>query len=68
MANFPQHKKNKKPIFKFNIFWMYALIMVFLGGMYFLNNGGNTINKEVDLSEFNKYISVDKGITNIIIR
>ena len=67
MANFPQHKKNKKPIFKFNIFWMYALIMVFLGGMYFLNNGGNTIDKEVDLSEFNKYISVDKGITNIII-
>ena len=41
--------------------------MVFLGGMYFLNNGGNTIDKEVDLSEFNKYISVDKGITNIII-
>lgn len=68
MADFkPNKKTSKKPTFKFSIFWMYALILLFLGGMYVLNKGGNTIDKDVTLQEFTKYATVDHGITNIII-
>ena len=68
MANFKPNKNiSKKPTFKFSIFWMYAIILLFLGGMYFINSDGNTLNKEVSLQEFNKYVTVDHGITNIVI-
>ena len=68
MADFkPNKKTSKKPTFKFSIFWMYALILLFLGGMYVLNKGGNTIDKDVTLQEFTKYATIDHGITNIII-
>ncbi len=68
MADFkPNNKTTKKPTFKFSIFWMYALIILFLGGMYVLNKEGNTIDKDVTLQEFTKYATIDHGITNIII-
>ena len=57
----------KKVTFKFNIFWMYAIIVAFLAGMYFLNSNSNTLSKEVSLDEFNKYVAVDQGISNIVI-
>lgn len=67
MSKLPQqNKKFKQPNFKFSIFWMYAIILVFLGGMYFLD-GENTIDKEVSLQEFNKYVTVDHGISSITI-
>ena len=69
MANLPKpNNSSKRPIFKFNIFWMYALIIAFLAGMYILNTDGNTISKEVSLSEFKKYVAKDKGITSITIK
>ena len=68
MADFkPNNKTSKKPTFKFSIFWMYALILLFLVGMYILNKEGNTIDKDVTLQEFTKYATVDHGVTNIII-
>ena len=68
MADFkPNNKTSKKPTFKFSIFWMYALILLFLVGMYVLNKEGNTIDKDVTLQEFTKYATVDHGVTNIII-
>ena len=68
MADFkPNNKTSKKPTFKFSIFWMYALIILFLVGMYVLNKEGNTIDKDVTLQEFTKYATVDHGVTNIII-
>lgn len=68
MAKLPQqNKKFKQPNFKFSIFWMYAIIIVFLGGMYFLN-GENTIDKEVSIQELKKYIAKDQGITKITIK
>lgn len=63
----PTNKPMKKVTFKFNIFWMYAIIVAFLAGMYFLNNNSNTLSKEVSLDEFNKYVAVDQGISNIVI-
>ena len=68
MANFkPTNSPNKKPLIKFNIFWMYALIILFLFGMYFLNQG-NTMDKEISLQEFKEYITKDHGIKEIIIK
>ena len=68
MADFkPNNKTSKKPTFKFSIFWMYALILLFLVGMYVLNKECNTIDKDVTLQEFTKYATVDHGVTNIII-
>ena len=63
----PTNKPMRKVTFKFNIFWMYAIILVFLAGMYFLNNNTNTLSKEVSLDEFYKYIAVDHGVSNITI-
>ena len=63
----PTNKPMKKVTFKFNIFWMYAIIVAFLAGMYFLNNNSNTLSKEVSLDEFNKYVALDQGISNIVI-
>ena len=63
----PTNKPMKKVTFKFNIFWMYAIIVAFLAGMYFLNNNSNTLSKEVSLDEFSKYVAVDQGISNIVI-
>lgn len=67
MANLNPTNRSKKTTFKFSIFWMYAVILIFLGGMYFLNNEGNTMDKDVSLQEFNKYVTKDHGITNIVI-
>lgn len=68
MAKLPSsNKKTKRQIFKFNIFWMYALIMLFLAGMYMLNND-STIDKEISLQEFKKIIEKDKGFTKITIQ
>ena len=68
MANSPLTNKPKRPIFKFNLFWMYTLILLFLGGMYFLNNEGNTMDKEVGLNEFKKYITDNSGIIKVTIK
>lgn len=69
MAKSPISNKSKRPIvFKFNIFWMYAIIIAFLCGMYFLNSEGNTMDKEVELHEFKKYITDNSGITKITIK
>lgn len=68
MANLPnQNRSSKRPLFKFNIFWMYALIIIFLGGMYFLSNEGNTIDKEVTLDKFKEYAK-KRGISKITIK
>ena len=67
MSNIKPNKPIRKGAFKFNIFWMYAIIIAFLAGMYFINNDANSLSKEVPLHEFNKYVTVDHGVTNIIV-
>ena len=68
MAKLPiPNNSSKRHIFKFNIFWMYALIILFLFGMYFLNKEGNTMEKEVSLTEFKDFVKKDRGISLITI-
>lgn len=51
--------------FKFNLWWMYAIVIAFLGGIYLLDN--NEINKPVSYSDFIKYVEQDHGVSKIII-
>lgn len=55
---------NKRPQFKFSLYWMYAIVIIFLAGMLYLDD--NTITKEVSYSEFEKYVT-DGGVDKIII-
>ncbi|MDD2961099.1 MAG: ATP-dependent zinc metalloprotease FtsH [Muribaculaceae bacterium] len=52
-----------KPKFKFNLLWMYAILAVFLVGLYYMQN--DTISKEVNWTEFEGYVK--KGGVNKIV-
>lgn len=54
----------KKKTIKFSIYWMYAILLVFLAGALYLDS--NTITKEVSYSEFEKYVT-SGGVKKIII-
>ncbi len=58
------NNRNFKKGFKFNIFWMYALIAVVLVGIYVMN--GSSAEKKVEWTEFQRYVAT-KGITKITI-
>ncbi|MCH5346828.1 MAG: ATP-dependent zinc metalloprotease FtsH [Muribaculaceae bacterium] len=65
----PQKGSNKNPLnpkkgFKFSIFWAYALVFVFLGGMMLLDE--NNVSKEVNFTEFEKEVE-SKGVSKIIV-
>ena len=57
-------KTNKRPKFKFSLYWMYALVIIFLAGTYLLDN--NSITKEVSYSDFEKYVATG-GVEKITI-
>lgn len=58
-------KPKKQPAIKFSMYWMYAIIIIFLGGMYLVNDD-NSITKDVSYSEFEKCVT-DGGVQEIII-
>lgn len=66
----PQGNSKKKPQIKFSMYWMYAIIMLFLFAMFYLDD--NTASKEVNYSDFEDYITDsinarNNGITKIIV-
>lgn len=65
MNNNSNKKKNPVRRFGFNIFWMYAIIMLVLFGLYQLNNGPS-LEKDVNWTEFEKYVE-SKGVNKIIV-
>jgi len=56
------NSKKKAP--KFSIYWMYAIVLLFLFGMFYMDS--NTITKEVDYNVFEKYVE-EGGVSKIII-
>lgn len=58
------NNKNKKP-FGLSLFWMYAIILIVLVGLFYLDD--NSITKNVSYSEFESYIVKDHGIDKIIV-
>ena len=50
----PKTPKKKRTI-KFSMYWMYAVILVCLAGLLYLND--KTITKEVSYYDFESYVS-----------
>ncbi|MDE6575583.1 MAG: ATP-dependent metallopeptidase FtsH/Yme1/Tma family protein, partial [Muribaculaceae bacterium] len=66
MANPPSNPNTpKKGPFNFSLWWMYAIVLLFLAGIFILDN--NTVSKSVSYTDFEKYIENDHGITKIIV-
>ena len=57
-------KPEKKPTFRFSIYWMYAIVIVALIGFYLLDD--NSVSKEVSFTEFEKCVK-DGGVESITI-
>lgn len=65
--NFPNPqspKPGKKGPFSFSIYWLYAIILVFLVGMLYLDD--NSLTKEVSYTKFEQYVS-SGGVTKITV-
>lgn len=60
----PNNSGNKKP-FRINLWWMYAIVFLFLFGIYYLDD--NSVTRSVSYSEFENYIVKDHGIRKIIV-
>lgn len=56
--------KSKKPVFKFSLYWMYAIILIILAGILYIDN--NSMMKEVSFSDFEKIVS-QGGVKEITI-
>lgn len=57
--------KQKKAPFRFSLWWMYAIVLLFLGGIFYFDN--NTVTKQVNYSTFERYIEEDHAITKIVV-
>ncbi|MDO5571996.1 MAG: ATP-dependent zinc metalloprotease FtsH [Bacteroidales bacterium] len=60
--NKPEGKKPK--FFKFNLYWMYSIILVMIFGIWLLND--NSMEKEVGYSEFEQ-IAKDGGVKEVTV-
>ncbi len=56
---------NKKHSFKINLWWMYAIVFLFLFGIYALDD--NSVTRNVSYTDFCSYVARDHGITKIIV-
>lgn len=64
--NTPGNNPNKKKRgIKFSMWWMYAIIVLFLGIMFYSENYPTT--KQVSYTEFERYIEADHGIKKIVV-
>lgn len=68
MAFTPAPQKNKpgKGSIKFSLWWMYAIVFLFIGGILWFDN--SSVSKEVSYTQFEQYVVRDHGITQIIIQ
>ncbi len=62
MENKKQNKPKKNKLFKFNYYWMYSLIAIFLVGILFLN--GNSMSKEIGFTQFEQ-LAKEGGVKSI---
>ncbi len=56
--------KPKKTGIRFNMYWMYAIVILFLLGLLYMDN--ETLTKEVDMTQFEKIVETG-GVDKIII-
>ncbi len=59
----PSPKPNlRKPQIKFSIYWMYVLIILFLAGMYFMND--QTVTESMDYTPFEEHLTDSTTVRN----
>lgn len=64
--NTPRPGNNgKKGPFKFNLWWMYAIVLLFLSGVFYFDT--NSVTKQVSYTEFERYVEKDHGISKIVV-
>lgn len=61
----PPNNQGKKSPFKINLWWMYAIVFLFLGGLYLLDD--NSVSRNISYSDFEHYVTRDHGIRKIVI-
>ncbi len=59
-----QPQKPKKPTVRFNMYWMYAIIIIMLVGILYFDD--NSMSKEVAYTEFENYVG-KRGVDKIIV-
>ncbi|MBD5163266.1 MAG: ATP-dependent zinc metalloprotease FtsH [Bacteroidales bacterium] len=65
MAQSPASNPNNKTPFRFSLWWMYGIIIVFLIGVFWLDS--NSVTKEIPFTTFENYVEKDHGIKKIIV-
>lgn len=65
MAQSPISNPNNKAPFRFSLWWMYGIIIVFLIGVFWLDS--NSVTKEIPFTTFENYVEKDHGIKKIIV-
>ncbi|MCM1066915.1 MAG: ATP-dependent zinc metalloprotease FtsH [Muribaculaceae bacterium] len=48
-----------------SLWWMYAIVLLFLCGIFYFDN--NTVTRKVSYSDFERYVEADHGITKIVV-
>ena len=61
----PNSDPGKKRPFKINLWWMYAIVLLFLLGIYYLDD--NSVTRTVSYSDFESYVVKDHGIRKIVV-
>lgn len=64
MANNQKPQNNKKGGIQFNMFWAYALVLVFLFGIWYIDN--DSITKDVSFTKFEEYVETG-GVKKITV-
>lgn len=62
--NNPSNGQKKNP-FRFSLWWMYAIVFVFLAGVFYFDT--NTVSRKVSYTDFERYVEQDHGINKIVV-
>ena len=54
----------KKPVIRFNMYWMYAIVIIFLIGLLYFDD--NSMTQNVSYSKFETYVA-DRGVSKIVV-
>lgn len=57
--------KGKGGGIKFSFYWMYAIVLLFIAGIWFIDQ--NDITQEISYSKFEQYVVKDHGISKIVV-
>ncbi|MCI9607551.1 MAG: ATP-dependent zinc metalloprotease FtsH [Muribaculaceae bacterium] len=60
----PKNQKPQKPTIRFSMYWMYAIVIICLVGLLYMDD--TSMSKEVSYTEFEQYVG-SGGVTKIVV-